>query len=53
MEEQQKEQEHHNTLRQMEEEQKEAEAQAMEYEAQTKEITEILDQIKTSEGRQG
>ncbi|KAM9443738.1 coiled-coil domain-containing protein 114 isoform 2-T3 [Clarias gariepinus] len=47
VEEQQKEQEHHNTLGQMEEEQKEAEAQAMEYEAQTKEITEILDQIKT------
>ncbi|KAF4093779.1 hypothetical protein AMELA_G00006080 [Ameiurus melas] len=43
----QQEQEHHTTLKQIEEQQREAEAQALEYEARVKEITQILDQIKT------
>ncbi|MCJ8744661.1 hypothetical protein PDJAM_G00121100 [Pangasius djambal] len=43
----QQEQEHHTTLKQIEEQQRDAEAQALEYEAQAKEITETLDQIKT------
>ncbi|XP_058229921.1 coiled-coil domain-containing protein 114 isoform X1 [Hemibagrus wyckioides] len=43
----QQEQEHHTTLKQREEQQRDAEAQALEYEVQAKEITETLDQIKT------
>ncbi|KAK3512810.1 hypothetical protein QTP70_025343 [Hemibagrus guttatus] len=43
----QQEQEHHTTLKQTEELQRDAEAQALEYEVQAKEITEALDQIKT------
>ncbi|XP_053508920.1 coiled-coil domain-containing protein 114 [Ictalurus furcatus] len=43
----QQEQEHHTTLKQMEEQQRDTETQALEYEARVKEITQILDQIKT------
>lgn len=48
----QREQEHHTTLEQMEEQRRDVEAQALEYEAQAKETTETLDQIKTGERRQ-
>lgn len=48
----QQEQEYHTTLKQMEEQQRDAEAQALDYESQAKEITEILDKIKTGERRQ-
>lgn len=47
----QQEQEHHTTLKQMEEQQRDTETQALEYEARVKEITQILDQIKTGEKR--
>ncbi|KAI4889939.1 hypothetical protein NFI96_015099 [Prochilodus magdalenae] len=43
----QQEQEHHATLREVEKQQKDAEAQALEYEAQANGISKILDQIKT------
>ncbi|XP_060765730.1 coiled-coil domain-containing protein 114 [Neoarius graeffei] len=42
----QQEQEHHTALSQMEEQRRDAEAQALEYEAQAKELTIILDQLK-------
>lgn len=51
MEDLQQEQEHHTTLKQREEQQRDTEAQALEYEVQAKEITETLDQIKTGEKR--
>ncbi|XP_027024734.2 coiled-coil domain-containing protein 114 isoform X1 [Tachysurus fulvidraco] len=47
VEDQQQEQEHHTTLNQTKEQQRDTEAQALEYEAQAKETTEILDQIKS------
>lgn len=47
MEDQQQELEHHTTLNQTKEQQRDTEAQALEYEAQAKETTEILDQIKS------
>lgn len=43
----QQEQDHKASLGQVEEQQKEAESQALEYEAQVKDINKILDQIKT------
>lgn len=47
----QQEQEHHTALSQMEEQRRDAEAQALEYEAQAKELTIILDQLKAGETR--
>lgn len=43
----QREQEYHTALREREQQQKDAEAQALEFEAQGDAISQILDQIKT------
>lgn len=47
----QQEQERHTSLKQKDEQQRDTEAQALEYEAQDKEITTILHQIKAGERR--